>query len=196
MPIFTKELQNPVQILHGTNNDDTLFVPQAKNGFTFYAEGGNDKVWGGDGDDLVYAGEGNDTISGGGGNDTIIGGRGQDLMWGGRGADTFVFNVGDSTTDNQGTDVIRYFDYQEGDRIDLSAMHNAQQTSAFIGQVTEHGFTPFKFGGAMFQVGFEVMSSYWTRLWINTNGDADADASIAMHLTIGQPTPVADWFHL
>jgi surface adhesion protein len=67
-----------------------------------------------DGNDLLDGGKGNDILLGGTGNDTLIGGQGNDILIGGSGADTFVWKAGDT-----GNDVIKDFNANEGDRIDL-----------------------------------------------------------------------------
>jgi Ca2+-binding RTX toxin-like protein len=199
--------------MFGDDGNDVLYGDGAGVNMSV-AVNGSDTIYGGNGDDWLYGdtnhtlrappdsqrdwldgGAGSDHVFGGRGNDTLIGGPGQDWMDGGPGADTFLFGIGDSATTNP--DVIREFNSQEGDQIDLSALHSAQQTFAFIGQVTEHGFTPFKSGGAMFQVGFQDFGNGEIRIWVDTNGDADADASIQMENTAGQQqNPVAGWFHL
>lgn len=69
------------------------------------AQGGNDTIFGLSGSDL---------LRGGSGNDTLIGGLGEDILVGGLGADRFVL------APNSGTDTIRDFKFEEGDRIALS----------------------------------------------------------------------------
>ena len=69
------------------------------------------------GDDTLYGGGGDDTIFGQEGNDTLYGGEGNDVLHGGSGADQFVFDA-----INNGLDVIRDFDTEEGDVLDLSSV--------------------------------------------------------------------------
>ncbi len=67
------------------------------------------------GNDTLNGGAGNDILYGQGGNDFLIGGAGDDILYGGTGADTFVWNSGDV-----GNDVIKDFNYNEGDRLSLA----------------------------------------------------------------------------
>ncbi|CAK9886915.1 MAG: Hemolysin, plasmid [Candidatus Erwinia impunctatus] len=85
---------------------------------------GNDVLNGGKGDDILFGqggndtlngGEGNDILYGGAGNDVLIGGKGDDILIGGAGADTFKWMAGDT-----GHDIIKDFNSNEGDKIDLS----------------------------------------------------------------------------
>lgn len=81
---------------------------------TLLGGAGNDILFGSGGKDLLDGGKGNDILLGGTGNDTLIGGQGNDILIGGSGADTFVWKAGDT-----GNDVIKDFNANEGDRIDL-----------------------------------------------------------------------------
>ncbi|MHB2057976.1 LapA family giant adhesin [Pseudomonas monsensis] len=81
---------------------------------TLLGGAGNDILFGSGGNDLLDGGKGNDILLGGTGNDTLIGGQGNDILIGGSGADTFVWKAGDT-----GNDVIKDFNANEGDRIDL-----------------------------------------------------------------------------
>ncbi|UWF49513.1 LapA family giant adhesin [Pseudomonas sp. N3-W] len=81
---------------------------------TLLGGAGNDILFGQGGDDVLDGGKGNDILLGGTGNDTLIGGPGNDILIGGAGADTFVWKAGDT-----GNDVIKDFNANEGDRIDL-----------------------------------------------------------------------------
>jgi len=67
------------------------------------------------GNDILNGGAGNDILYGQGGNDILIGGAGDDILYGGTGADTFVWKAGD-----MGNDVIKDFNYNEGDRLSLA----------------------------------------------------------------------------
>ncbi|CEG54072.1 hypothetical protein PXNS11_310343 [Stutzerimonas xanthomarina] len=67
------------------------------------------------GSDILNGGAGNDILYGQGGNDILVGGAGDDILYGGTGADTFVWNSGDV-----GNDVIKDFNYNEGDRLSLA----------------------------------------------------------------------------
>ncbi|WP_313286089.1 Ig-like domain-containing protein [Stutzerimonas kunmingensis] len=67
------------------------------------------------GSDILNGGAGNDILYGQGGNDILVGGAGDDILYGGTGADTFVWSSGDV-----GNDVIKDFNYNEGDRLSLA----------------------------------------------------------------------------
>ncbi|HUE92792.1 type I secretion C-terminal target domain-containing protein, partial [Pseudomonas sp.] len=66
-------------------------------------------------------GAGDDTLIGGGGDDILIGGLGNDTLTGGGGADTFVF----AEMGLAHTDVITGYNFDEGDKIDLGALLDA-----------------------------------------------------------------------
>ncbi len=96
----------------GGDEDSLISTGNAQD--IIYAGLGNDTVHGGSGNDLIYGGAGDDIIDGGIGADTISGGLGNDILNGGSGADTFVWNSAD--LDN-GTDIIKGFAYDEGDKV-------------------------------------------------------------------------------
>lgn len=75
---------------------------------------GNDFLKGQNGNDNLSGGEGRDFLRGGAGDDVLHGGAGRDILHGGRGDDLIVFNEGD------GRDVVRGFDRQGDDRLDLN----------------------------------------------------------------------------
>ncbi|UGS42431.1 retention module-containing protein [Pseudocitrobacter corydidari] len=76
---------------------------------------GNDILVGGAGNDLIFGGGGDDILQGGEGNDTLFGGTGNDTLTGGSGSDIFTWLKGDD-----GHDIIKDFNIEQGDRIDLS----------------------------------------------------------------------------
>ncbi|MCX5508149.1 retention module-containing protein [Pseudomonas sp. BJa3] len=78
-----------------------------------------------DGADTLLGGAGQDIIFGQGGDDHIEGGKGDDVLIGGKGADTFVWRAGD-----EGNDVIRDFNVQEGDRLDLRDLLQSEEDIA------------------------------------------------------------------
>ncbi|AXO86534.1 type I secretion C-terminal target domain-containing protein [Pseudomonas parafulva] len=108
--------------LIGGDGDDILFGQ----GGDDYLDGGrgNDILLGGTGNDTLIGGEGNDLLIGGAGNDILIGGKGDDILIGGSGADTFVWKAGDF-----GNDVIKDFNQQEGDRLDLRDLLQGEKAS-------------------------------------------------------------------
>ncbi|MCY9843281.1 type I secretion C-terminal target domain-containing protein [Vibrio caribbeanicus] len=76
----------------------------------------NDFLEGRKGSDVLFGQGGNDQLDGGEDNDILIGGLGNDILTGGEGSDLFKWvNV-----ENGAKDVIKDFDRDHGDRIDLS----------------------------------------------------------------------------
>ncbi len=103
---------------------------------------GNDWIEGGTGDDRIkdkngtnalHGDAGDDSIKGGKGDDTIEGGSGDDVLSGKKGADTFVF------TQNSGTDLVKDFDQDDGDRIDLSAFVEIQSLADVLARAEQDG---------------------------------------------------------
>jgi len=126
-----------------------------------YADGGNDRVdggdgddtlYGGDGDDKIYAGEGNDAVYGGAGNDVIFASGGADFEDGGDGIDTLAVN-GYSTTI---TDVT------------YNLLEGSQGITG--GQMTENAFANFE----NFTIGEtfngETIVSNWNLTIVGTDG--------------------------
>ncbi|WP_049750329.1 calcium-binding protein [Synechococcus sp. CC9311] len=89
-----------------------------------FGASGDDRMWGGDGHDSMYAGEGRDILSGGNGNDVLDGGQGNDVLTGGSGADTFVFSGG--------MDVVKDFNWFEGDRINLAGFQGTVSVKEYV----------------------------------------------------------------
>jgi surface adhesion protein len=83
-------------------------ITLSNNSSTAGSSGGKDTLLGGNGDDILF---------GQGGDDTLVGGKGNDILVGGAGADTFVWKLGD--TNSGGIDVIKDFNQDQGDKIDL-----------------------------------------------------------------------------
>ena len=103
------------------------------------SQDGNDTLLGGNGNDILFGQGGNDILNGGNGNDILIGGKGNDILTGGAGADTFAWKAGDNNSG--GFDVIKDFNKDEGDRIDLRDLLQGEDTdtlSKYL-QVTNDG---------------------------------------------------------
>ena len=64
-------------------------------------------------DDRIIGTKYNDKINGYGGDDVIDGGAGKNILTGGKGADVFVLS-------NKGLQIIKDFDFDEGDELDFS----------------------------------------------------------------------------
>ena len=133
---------------------------------------GNDTIWAGDGHDWVDGGEGSDILLGAtgqdsllgrAGNDTLQGGLGADQLTGGAGQDVFVFQAAD--LDGQ-RDTITDFTIGS-DVIDLRGAG-----LAFIGGAAFSGSAP--------QIRFEWVKGLGRMLYIDKNGDGQADHSILL----------------
>ena len=107
-----------------------------------YGGNGNDNVYGGSGNDIVSGDDGNDKLYGGNGNDLLAGGKNQDKLWGGDGADTFDFNAAAESTVGANHDIIKDFDHDEADLIDLKGI-DAKSGPAGDQAFTFIGDTPF-----------------------------------------------------
>lgn len=98
---------------------------------------GDDTIAGGTGNDQLLGGDGADRLSGESGNDTLFGGLGRDRLAGGNGNDDLSGGCdADELSGGGGADVFRFAaltdsapsardvitDFQQGDRIDLSAI--------------------------------------------------------------------------
>ncbi len=90
------------------------------------SQDGNDTLLGGNGNDILFGQGGDDILNGGNGNDILIGGKGNDILTGGAGADTFAWKAGD--TNSGGFDVIKDFNKDAGDRIDLRDLLQGEDT--------------------------------------------------------------------
>ncbi|HZF94524.1 MAG TPA: M10 family metallopeptidase C-terminal domain-containing protein [Allosphingosinicella sp.] len=124
---------------------------------------GNDRLFGNDAANVLNGNAGDDTIDGGAGNDTIVGGAGKDLLLGGAGNDIFRFTAASDSGVGTARDVIG--DFQEGDRIDLTAVG----ATSFIGGAL--------FGGRAGEVR-TVSIAGRTIVEVDTNGDRLADMQI------------------
>jgi hypothetical protein len=100
----------PVRIWGGAGND---YIRGGYGTSNLYGEGGNDTLQGnsgvdvlrgGDGNDTLYGWSGNDQLFGGNGNDGLYGGDGTDTLNGGGGADRFLFQSGDTVSDQTAAD--------------------------------------------------------------------------------------------
>jgi serralysin len=129
----------------------------------FWANNGNDTVYGEAGNDIFKASNGDDLYDGGAGNDTLEGGAGDDELWGGLGSDTFIFANG------HGIDTMQDFDATDPmERIDLGGVTSINSVTDLFGQ-----------GGAAEQIGADVRieTGNGNRIWL-TNVALDAlDAS-------------------
>ena len=86
----------------------------------------DDELSGGEGNDILYGQGGDDTLDGGLGDDFLFGGEGSDTLTGGEGADLFAWLDGDL---DGSADVIKDFDVNEGDKIDLSELFEELDSS-------------------------------------------------------------------
>ena len=126
---------------------------------------GNDKIFGNDAANDLVGNGGNDAISGGGGDDFIVGGAGKDTLTGGAGNDLFRYNDRSESTVGANRDVIS--DFQDGDKIDLSA----------VGATTFIGGDAFR--GRAGEVRTVVITDQ-TFVEVDIDGDARADMQIEL----------------
>jgi serralysin len=154
----------------GGGNDDLIF-----------GNGGDNYIAGSYGNDIIYGGAGKDLIYGDSGTDKIFGDVGADLLHGGGDADTFVYRqVKDSTVALAFRDTI--FDFEDGDKIDLSAFHMA--TSGDLVRVDE----AFSGNGGNGQIRVLTTLEGYT-IQIDFNSDKKADMAIDVDMS-GEFTPV------
>ena len=142
---------------------------------------GNDVLNGLGGNDTLNGGYGNDTLNGGDGDDLLIGGLGFDLLSGGAGNDVFRFNsleeIGKGGYNSSlGTYIWeRITDLAVGDTINLSAISGLSFVGVgnddFTGQANQVRVVGSTYTGA----------GYTTALEIDTDGDEDADYSLALN---------------
>ena len=151
---------------------------------------GNDSRSGGNGHDLLNGLGGNDTLNGGYGNDTLNGGDGDDLLIGGLGFDQLSGGAGNDTFRFNSLEEIgkggynpslgmytweRVTDLAVGDTINLSAISGLSFVGVgnddFTGQANQVRVVGSTYTGA----------GYTTALEIDTDGDEDADYSLALN---------------
>lgn len=131
-------------IIYAGGAPDTVFGGEgddfinAEGGPDFVDAGaGNDIVYGGGGPDTLIGGEGDDTMYGEGGPDILQGGSGSDILYGGPGPDVLQGGEGsDVLRGGESGDVFRYenldegidriVDFDQNDRIDISAILDMQ----------------------------------------------------------------------
>lgn len=118
---------DPADVITLSGVDTARLVSSASN-FVFDTAGGKPVITGTDaadtllgtrGANVIHGGAGNDVLFGGAGADKLYGDAGNDVLYGGAGADRFIFAQGD------GHDTIADFNHDQGDRIDLSGIFNA-----------------------------------------------------------------------
>jgi serralysin len=102
--------------LFGGNGNDRLYGQDQND--TLDGSYGNDYLEGGDGNDVLLGSFDNDTLVGGVGEDKLYGEPGKDTLTGGAGADRFGFYSPPSGY--EGIDVIKDFNYIEGDKIEIT----------------------------------------------------------------------------
>ncbi|WP_095151683.1 retention module-containing protein [Pseudomonas sp. Irchel s3b5] len=131
---YITENYNAFDVSGAHDGGDTL-LGGAGNDIIF-GQGGIDTLYGGTGNDILLGGTGDDMLDGGDGNDVLLGGKGNDTLIGGLGGDTFVWKAGDT-----GNDVIKDFNADQGDRIDLRDLLQGETGSTIDNflKITEAG---------------------------------------------------------
>ncbi len=136
-----------IEVIHGTDYGDVFSTTDAA--LDVYAEGGDDKVYGGnaadrvrggDGDDDIWLGDGDDAGWGGSRHDYIWGGKGDDWISGEDGRDTLSGGLGDDIvlggddddllSGNAGSD---YVDGGDGADYVIGTHHDDQSNDTFKG---------------------------------------------------------------
>lgn len=145
---------------------------------------GGNLLFGGGGYDTLNGGAGNDTLVGDSESDVLIGGTGRDQLYGQSGSDQFVFTRTNQTGNSSSTaDVIH--DFARGyDKISLSGIDAFAPTTntndAFIFRGTG-SFTSSTRGEVRFKkYDLSGSSSDYTMVFIDTDGDTGAEASIRL----------------
>ena len=193
----TKAIKNGIQTRFAGDGNDTVYLPDSKiKGYDhkkyFWADEGNDTVFGSkradkidawDGNDTVHGGRGNDIIWGETGVDTIYGDEGKDKiygnadmdhLYGGAGADRFMYFAHYDSYAGSASDWIHDFSQAEGDRIDLkkvdaNSTKNGNQDFRFIGNA--------EFSGKAGELHYHIAGGT-TYLEADRDGDSVADFAI------------------
>lgn len=101
----------------GSNRDDHFDAGLGQD--DLFGGAGNDDLYGAEGNDRLSGDVGSDDLHGGDGDDVLSGGSGSDDLYGGLGDDVFKINsVTESGVNMASRD--RIFDFETGDKIDLS----------------------------------------------------------------------------
>jgi Ca2+-binding RTX toxin-like protein len=158
----------------------------ANNAITGSPEG--NRLDGLEGDDRLAGRGGNDTLVGGDGRDQLDGGSGLDTLFGRSGADTFLWrNITDTGATSSSADLVMDFSYAQGDRLHLALIDaipgGNDEAFSFIGTAAFTGPAQIRY----------LQSSSETRLLLNTDNDARAEAIIRLD---GFSNPDTSWFIL
>ena len=94
---------------------------------------GNDTLLGGTGNDFLGGGQGGDGLSGQSGHDILIGGLHYDQAFGGEGDDTYIFRVGDSSSQASGSSYTEeYVDENDDEGVDTIKLEGVDSNDARI----------------------------------------------------------------
>jgi serralysin len=160
-------------LLSGRSGND--FLDGGTGADSVYGGSGNDDMFGGSSEDYLSGGNGNDDMNGESSGDKLYGGLGADDIIGGTGADDFIYrSIAESTVSTSGRDVIRGFNHDAFDAVDLTAIDANTDVSGnnafdFIGRLS--------FSGDAGELRYRYGSTY-TVLEADTNGNGVADFAI------------------
>jgi Ca2+-binding RTX toxin-like protein len=138
-----------------------------------------DYIDGGAGNDVLQGLGGDDGISGGAGDDRIFGGGGVDQLAGDMGNDTFVYTApSDAPYDPTWNHVDWIYDFESGDRIDLSAIDaNSELAGVQHFNVVEgEGHTP----GTLY---YQGDPAGWGWIFVEAYIDGDDQPDMAFVIT-------------
>ncbi len=142
-----------------------------------WGNAGDNRLLGGGGADRLYGGDGDDRVLGGVGDDVLRGDAGADRLSGGAGSDRFVFaNLSDTGAIAQSADTITDF-AQGADKIDLSAIDAISTNAVTVDEFFFLGTAAFSHEAGQIRY---VSASGQTRVELDVNGDAVADAVIVL----------------
>ncbi|HEV2747006.1 MAG TPA: hypothetical protein VGW34_06870, partial [Allosphingosinicella sp.] len=175
--------RNGADELHGGGGDDIVYGGIGNDELfgegdddRLNGEAGADTIDGGGGNDQLFGREGGDTLTGGAGTDYLYGGIQKDTMTGGTDGDRFLFDDGDTSSQQFAADVITDFHRVQGDLINLRSMDADSST------VADDNFTFIgagAFSGAAGELRYKVVGAD-----AYLQGDTDGDGLANFHIKV------------
>lgn len=204
--VFTITVQDVVEVINGTEGDDTLTGASGRDeidGYTgddvLYGLGGDDWLFGGYGADTLYGGDGNDELDGwadndhlygGNGNDHLTGSTGNDVLYGDAGDDTLYGDVNDDALyGGAGNDTL-YGGFHD-DILDggsgINVLYGEDGNDLFVGGTGVDAFIGGGGGNYEDTVDYSASSAISVDMLLNTatGGDAEGDSFSGIERIIG-----------